>query len=75
MKVGEQIQIYVRTFPGGEWLFEFEPLQARVENLQPLICTITEEPDEESEAEFLPGSRVYVLKDERLGYVGVFGAN
>ena len=56
MKVGEQIQVYVRTFPGGEWLFEFEPTQARVDNLQPLICTIVEEPDEESEAEFSAGT-------------------
>ena len=73
MKVGEQIKVYVRTFPGGEWLFEFEPAQARVDNLQPLICTIVEEPDEESEAEFSAGTKVYVLKDERLGFIGAFG--
>ena len=75
MKVGEQIQVYVRTFPGGEWLFEFEPLQAKVESLQPLICTIVGAPDEESEAEFSSGSKVYVLKDERFGFIGVFGLN
>lgn len=75
MKIGEQIQVYARTFPGGEWLFEFEPLQAKVENLQPLICTITEEPDEESEAEFSSGSKIYVLKDERLGFIGAFQLN